>query len=106
MTFQVRVSGTDIIFPCASNETVLEAAERAGFALPYSCRKGVCNTCEGTLVAGEVDSGGKGVAKGPADGILLCGARPRADLEILPRRIERRDAGDSRGGAGGDSAVT
>ena len=44
---EIRVIGTEITFGCAPDESVLDAAERAGFALPYSCRKGVCSTCAG-----------------------------------------------------------
>ena len=54
MSFEVRVSGRDIAFDCAAGKSILDAAERAGFSLPYSCRKGVCHTCEGSLIAGEV----------------------------------------------------
>ena len=36
-------------------ETVLEAAERAGLDLPYSCRSGVCSTCRTKVVRGEVE---------------------------------------------------
>jgi CDP-4-dehydro-6-deoxyglucose reductase/3-phenylpropionate/trans-cinnamate dioxygenase ferredoxin reductase subunit len=43
-------------------EFVLDAAERAGYAMPSSCRKGVCNTCEAAPVEGEVDQ------RGPAGG--------------------------------------
>ncbi len=39
MTFTVAVDASDIEFPCEPGETVLDAAERAGYALPYSCRK-------------------------------------------------------------------
>lgn len=35
-------------------DTVLEAAERAGLDLPYSCRSGVCSTCRTRVVRGEV----------------------------------------------------
>jgi NAD(P)H-flavin reductase/ferredoxin len=91
MTWQIRIAHADISFPCAADETVLDAAERAGFALPYSCRKGVCNTCEGDLVAGQVRVAGRGVVQGKAAGVLLCQARPRSDLEIGPQRIERRE---------------
>ncbi len=91
MNYQIRVSKTDIAFPCASDESVLDAAERAGFAIPYSCRKGVCNTCEGQLIAGELTLPGKGLVKAESDAVLMCRVQPRSDLEILPKRIERRE---------------
>ncbi len=55
MIFTVKAAAHDIAFPCDEAETVLDAAERAGYSLPYSCRKGVCSTCEGALNAGEAD---------------------------------------------------
>lgn len=38
-----------------SEKTLLESAEDAGIALPYSCRAGVCATCRCRLLDGEVD---------------------------------------------------
>jgi ring-1,2-phenylacetyl-CoA epoxidase subunit PaaE len=38
-----------------SDETVLEAAARAGIDLPFSCRAGVCSTCRTKVVRGEVE---------------------------------------------------
>ncbi len=35
-------------------DTVLEAAERAGIELPFSCRSGVCSTCRVRVVRGQV----------------------------------------------------
>lgn len=90
MTHQVRIAGQDIAFACADGESLLDAAERAGWALPYSCRKGVCSSCEGGLVAGEATQRGGRIA-GPRSGVLFCQARPCTDLEIAPKRIERRD---------------
>ncbi|MGH6714185.1 MAG: 2Fe-2S iron-sulfur cluster-binding protein [Bradyrhizobium sp.] len=88
MTFAIRVAGTEIAFPCEANEFVLDAAERAGFAIPYSCRKGVCNTCEGALLSGEIDQQGKGPVRPKSDPVLMCRSRPRTDLQIQPKRIE------------------
>ena len=90
MTYQIRISDHDISFACAPDETVLDAAERAGYAIPYSCRKGACNTCEAALVAGTAALGGhSGPVEGPLDAVLLCRTRPQSDLEIRPQRIDK-----------------
>jgi CDP-4-dehydro-6-deoxyglucose reductase, E3 len=94
MTFQVSVHGTDLTFPCEPNESVLDAAQRAGFEIPFSCRKGVCGTCKGRLVSGETRAYA-GDALGPADKaagqVLYCNTRPRSDLVIEPRSIAKAD---------------
>src|ERR1700716_1587081 len=90
MTYQVAIGHSDIVFPAESGETVLDAAERAGYSLPYSCRKGVCSTCEGELRRGTVSLGSKQL-DGPAGGVLLCQARPQSGVLIHPKRIERHD---------------
>lgn len=92
MNHQVTVAGTGIRFPCAPDESVLDAAERAGYALPYSCRKGVCASCAGHLAEGRAEVRGHGAVAGPADDVLLCQARPRGDLVVAPRRITERGA--------------
>lgn len=82
MSHRVRVAGGAIEFDCAAGQTVLEAAEAAGWALPYSCRRGACNSCLGTVVSGDVD------APPAQDGqVLFCQAKPRSALEIAPREI-------------------
>ena len=35
----------DVSFPVEPDEYVLDAAERAGFVLPFSCRAGGCLSC-------------------------------------------------------------
>jgi ring-1,2-phenylacetyl-CoA epoxidase subunit PaaE len=69
-----------------AGEAILDAAERAGLDLPFSCRAGVCSTCRAKLVSGtavmehNVALEEWEVAAGY---ILCCQARPTsAALEI------------------------
>jgi ferredoxin len=58
--------------------SLLELAEACDVPVRWSCRTGVCHTCETTLVAGDVDYDPEPVEP-PADGsMLLCCARPRS----------------------------
>lgn len=90
MSHQVRLAGTDGVFACEESESILEGAERAGFALPYSCRKGVCTTCAAPLLAGSVHARNAGAVRAPADELLLCQAKPRSDVEVAPTQVYRR----------------
>jgi NAD(P)H-flavin reductase/ferredoxin len=91
MTFTVTVAQNGITFPCEPREFVLDAAERAGYTMPSSCRKGVCNTCQADLLEGEVDQRGRGRRTAKDGAALMCRSRPRADLTIRPKRFERID---------------
>lgn len=66
--------------------TVLDAAERAGLELPYSCRAGVCSTCRAKVTRGTVEME-INYALEPwevaAGFVLCCQARPTSgELEI------------------------
>jgi CDP-4-dehydro-6-deoxyglucose reductase, E3 len=94
MSFTVSVESSSIKFPCERGETVLNAAQRAGYELPYSCRKGVCGTCKCRLTLGEVRAYSGDTlteAEKSASQVLLCQARPRSDLLIAPREIKKID---------------
>jgi len=59
---------------------LLELAEACDVVVRWSCRTGVCQTCETTLVGGTVDYDPEPIQP-PADGsALICCARPRGDL--------------------------
>src|ERR1700759_925979 len=94
MAFRISVENTAFQFPCEPNESVLDAAQRAGLEVPFSCRKGVCGTCKGRVVYGE----GRAFAGDSLDPteraagqVLFCNARPRSDLVIAPRSISKAD---------------
>jgi CDP-4-dehydro-6-deoxyglucose reductase, E3 len=92
--FTISVENSPIRFPCERGETVLNAAQRAGYELPYSCRKGVCGTCKCKLTSGEVRAFAGDTlseAEKAAGQVLLCQARPRSDLQIAPREIKKVD---------------
>jgi len=94
MTFTIKVADTEYSFPCEPSESVLDAAQRAGYEVPFSCRKGVCGTCKGRVIKGEVRAyAGDALpaAERAAGEVLYCNARPRSDLEILPRSISKAD---------------
>jgi ferredoxin-NADP reductase len=62
--------------------SLLELAEACDVPVRWSCRTGVCHTCETALIAGEVDYSPDPVEP-PADGsALICCAQPRDDLVL------------------------
>lgn len=77
----VEVSGETHHVLVRSDETLLSAMERAGVAVPYSCREGSCGSCMGKLLEGEV---AMGVTDALSDRelqrgyVLTCQAIPRA----------------------------
>jgi NAD(P)H-flavin reductase/ferredoxin len=86
VSYPVAVADSDITFECEPGASVLDAAETSGWSLPYSCRKGVCDSCVGVLVDGSAESRGVRVT-GPAERVLLCQAKPLGPVTIRPRRI-------------------
>jgi ferredoxin-NADP reductase/ferredoxin len=62
--------------------SLLELAEACDVPVRWSCRTGVCHTCETTLIAGDVKYNPEPVEP-PADGsALICCAQPRDDVAL------------------------
>ena len=53
-TLTVKMCGDEYVIPCAANENMLVALERAGIAGPNRCRGGVCGWCRSKLISGNV----------------------------------------------------
>ncbi|HEX2177559.1 MAG TPA: 2Fe-2S iron-sulfur cluster-binding protein [Nocardioidaceae bacterium] len=68
-----------------ADETVLDAALRAGLDLPYSCRDGVCGTCRAKLACGRVQQEGADLTRAEIDAgyVLTCQARPESDGVVI-----------------------
>jgi ferredoxin len=62
--------------------SILELAEACDVPVRWSCRAGVCHTCETGLLDGSVEYSLEPL-DAPAEGnVLLCCARPTGDLVI------------------------
>jgi ferredoxin-NADP reductase/MOSC domain-containing protein YiiM len=74
-------SGVNVSWSPAFN-SLLELAEACDVPARWSCRSGVCHSCETGLVAGSVGYRPDPV-DAPADGnVLICCARPTSDIAI------------------------
>ncbi|WKD61796.1 Stearoyl-CoA 9-desaturase electron transfer partner [Corynebacterium ciconiae DSM 44920] len=62
--------------------TVLEAAERAGVALPHGCRMGICHTCVQEIKEGHVMDLSTGSVCGPGERVRVCNSVPCGDVRI------------------------
>jgi ferredoxin-NADP reductase/MOSC domain-containing protein YiiM/ferredoxin len=79
----IEFARSDLAIPW-SNEysSLLELAEACDVPVRWSCRTGVCQTCETTLIAGDVGYSPDPVEP-PADGsALICCSQPRDDLVL------------------------
>jgi len=92
MSFQITIKPSNHVFTAEADETILNAAARAGYTLPYGCRNGACGSCKGLLIEGDVDYGHhqpetlteEEKAEGKA---LFCCGKPRSDLVIEAREV-------------------
>lgn len=92
MSHIVTLAASGKRFDVREHETVLEAAQRAGLALSYSCLAGVCGSCKATLLAGECTyprnpPAALSAAERARDAVLLCQAVPQTDLVIAAREV-------------------
>lgn len=69
-----------------SDVSVLDAALRAGLDLPYSCKGGMCCTCRGKILEGEVrmtKNYSLDAAEVAAGFVLTCQARPLTERVVV-----------------------
>ncbi len=92
MTFHTTLTPSGHQFPISANETILEAALKHGYTLPYSCRDGVCGACKGKVLQGSVTHGTfqnstLTEAEQAAGMTLFCCAKPLSDLTLECREV-------------------
>ncbi len=87
MLYQVTIKPSEHTFNVKPGETILQAALREGFSLPYGCRNGSCGACKGKIIQGAVDYGKHDEEaltelEKQAGMALFCCALPLSDLVI------------------------
>ena len=80
-TIQFARSGLAI--PWSSDYgSLLELAEACDVPVRWSCRTGVCHTCETTLIAGELDYNPDPVEPPASGSALICCSQPHGDTVL------------------------
>lgn len=92
MSFTVQIKPSGHSFIVDSDESILDAALRHGYAFPYGCRGGGCGACKGKLLHGTVDYGMKRPPALSDEDIncglaLFCQAKATSDLTVEIKEI-------------------
>ena len=87
MSHQIIIKPSGHVLNVSSGETILQAALREGFSLPYGCRNGSCGICKGRIIQGSVDYGlyheeSLTEEEKQAGKALFCCTSPLSDLVI------------------------
>ena len=79
----IEFARSNLAIPWSDDYTsLLELAEACDVPVRWSCRTGVCHTCETTLIAGDVEYNPDPVEP-PVDGsALICCSQPRDDVVL------------------------
>jgi len=90
--FRVTLQPSGHQFEVEEGESILAAALRQGFVLPYGCRNGACGSCKGKILSGSVDYGvyqtkALPEAEKREGKALFCQAKPLSDLVLEARTV-------------------
>jgi ferredoxin-NADP reductase/MOSC domain-containing protein YiiM/ferredoxin len=79
----IAFARSDLTIPWSSDYgTLLQLAESCDVPVRWSCRTGVCQTCETTLIAGSVDYSPAPVEPPAAGSVFICCSQPRDDIVL------------------------
>lgn len=92
MSYNITIKPSDHTLTTMPGETILEAALREGFTLPYGCRNGACGSCKGKVIEGEIDYGeyqqsALSEDEKSAGMALFCVGKPRSDMVLECREV-------------------
>ena len=80
---QVSFARTGLTLPWnAKYQSLLELAEACDVAVRWSCRTGVCHTCETALISGDVEYAPEPLDPPAKGGALICCSRPGGEVML------------------------
>jgi len=80
---QVSFARSGLTLPWnAKYQSLLELAEACDVPVRWSCRTGVCHTCETALIAGDVEYDPEPLDPPAKGGALICCCRPRGEVVL------------------------
>jgi CDP-4-dehydro-6-deoxyglucose reductase len=92
MSAQVTIQPSGHEFFVEGNDTLLEAALRAGIPLNYGCSNGNCGDCKARLVSGQVEKGAPArfrverSGQGPT-ALFCCAPTPRLPMWVIEATV-------------------
>jgi ferredoxin-NADP reductase/MOSC domain-containing protein YiiM len=79
----IEFARSDLSVPWSGDYgSLLELAEACDVPVRWSCRTGVCHTCETTLIEGELDYAPDPVEPAAEGSALICCSQPREDVVL------------------------
>jgi ferredoxin-NADP reductase/MOSC domain-containing protein YiiM/ferredoxin len=79
----IEFARSDLAIPWSSDYTsLLELAEACDVPVRWSCRTGVCHTCETTLIAGDLEYNPEPVEPPVEGSALICCSQPRDSIAL------------------------
>ncbi|SLN70980.1 PDR/VanB family oxidoreductase [Oceanibacterium hippocampi] len=80
----LQKSGRTLTVP--ADKSILEVLEENGFSIPFSCREGLCRTCETKVCAGDIEHRDYVLSdeeQQAGDTMMLCVSRAKSDSLVL-----------------------
>jgi CDP-4-dehydro-6-deoxyglucose reductase len=85
--FRISVTPAALAFNAAPKQTLLEAADHAGIAVPAACRNGVCELCEARLVSGKALNTRNQTTISVTERLMMCRSIALSDLTLEKEAI-------------------
>ncbi len=84
--FRIDLRRTGKSLPVPADRSILEVLEANGIAVPFSCREGMCGTCETAVCQGEIEHRDHVLSqdqRAAGKSMLVCVSRARSPVLVL-----------------------